>query len=348
MGNSWTMSDAIKPAHARSITIDCLRGFSILWVLFYHLGGSPVFGRGNYGVLLFFIISGYCISFSADTSKGAWHFYSKRLGRLLPALVICAFLTTAFKAIAPNLIEASRLSTWSDFAYALIALPTLSFMRLDHPFPDGAYWSLQTEFFFYFIFAGLMATGLRQGMLLRGLCVVAVYHTSTTSIGTVMFDYLPFFIAGIGVAAAREGRLKDAAIGIGVAFALDLYQLRFHMYQPSIPVSGARTLMLWAGTAAVWFAASWELKPGWARSLLLPISWIGLISYPLYLIHQDVGIMLINLGLPRLVVIAAVMLVAWLVYYFVERRTIKPLTNALANPSSLLRKEATVPVTSVR
>lgn len=339
-------SDATKPIHERSITIDCLRGFSVLWVLFYHLAGSSIFSRGNYGVLLFFIISGYCISFSAGTSQGAWHFYSKRLGRLLPALVICAFLTTAFKAIAPNLIEASRLSTWSDFAYALIALPTLSFMRLDHPFPDGAYWSLQTEFFFYFIFAGLMATGLRQGMLLRGLCVVAVYHTLATSIGTVMFDYLPFFIAGIGVAAAREGRSKDAAIGIFVAFALDLYQLKFHMYQPSIAVSGARSLMLWAGTAAVWFAASYEVKSGWVRSILRPLSWIGLISYPLYLIHQDVGLMLISLGLPRPLAIVALVIVAWLVYYFVERRMIKPLSNALANPSSVLRKEATIPVTS--
>jgi peptidoglycan/LPS O-acetylase OafA/YrhL len=44
-----------------------------------------VFSKGTDGVLLFFMISGYCIALSAASSTSCWHFYAKRLGRLLPA-----------------------------------------------------------------------------------------------------------------------------------------------------------------------------------------------------------------------------------------------------------------------
>lgn len=68
----------------RSPTIDYLRAISILWVLFYHLVPLKFFGKGTFGVLLFFMISGYCIALSAASSTSCWHFYAKRLGRLLP------------------------------------------------------------------------------------------------------------------------------------------------------------------------------------------------------------------------------------------------------------------------
>ena len=265
--------------HARSISIDCLRGFAVLWVLLYHLSGYHLFMRtGVYGVLLFFIISGYCISISAASSNSAWHFYSKRLGRLLPALVVCGFLTTALKAYAPELTEPSKVTSWFDFAYSLIALPTLNLLRIDYLFPDGAYWSLQTEFYFYFIYACLLGVGLNAQQLLRCLCVVAAFHTITTSIATVMITYLPFFIAGVSVAAARDGRYRDAAFGFVVAAAIDLYELKFHMIQPSIPVSPTRTFVLWGGAAAVWLAASFDIRSGWAKRMVSPLWLIGRIT----------------------------------------------------------------------
>ena len=39
---------------------------------------------GTDGVLLFFMISGYCIALSAASSTSCWHFYAKRLGRCCP------------------------------------------------------------------------------------------------------------------------------------------------------------------------------------------------------------------------------------------------------------------------
>ncbi|WP_454647107.1 acyltransferase family protein [Bradyrhizobium liaoningense] len=123
----------------RSVGIDCLRAISIIWVLLYHFTPLQVFNRDTFGVLLFFIISGYCIAFSVETSQSAWHFYAKRLGRLLPALIVCGLLTTLFKHVMSNLVEPGREVTWFDYAYTLISLPTLNVLHVDHHLPDGAY-----------------------------------------------------------------------------------------------------------------------------------------------------------------------------------------------------------------
>ncbi|TFV67429.1 acyltransferase [Bradyrhizobium frederickii] len=126
----------------RSIGIDCLRAIAILWVVAYHFVPLSIFSKGTYGVLLFFAVSGYCISFSASSSKSAWDFYAKRLGRLLPALIFATLLITAIKHLFPQFIEASRIPTWFDAFYTLFALPTLHILKIDLIYPDGAFWSL--------------------------------------------------------------------------------------------------------------------------------------------------------------------------------------------------------------
>ncbi|HVX78239.1 MAG TPA: acyltransferase [Bradyrhizobium sp.] len=324
-------------ASNRSVAIDCLRGVAVLWVVEYHFYKLSIFHLGTYGVLLFFIISGYCISISMEGSKSAWHFYAKRLGRLLPALIVCGFITTAFKHIAPWLTEPNRLLPWWQYAYSIILLPTLSFFRVDSGFPDGAYWSLLVEFQFYFLCAAIMLIGLREH-LIPILCVLVVFRTLTTSIADATpNDFLPFFIAGASVAALAEGRAREATIGFVVAIAVDLYHLYFHFPQPSVPIVLSRTITLWGGTLGVYLASRLHV-PAKLAPLLLPLSLVGLISYPLYLIHQDVGAMILALLYPggapvyaeTILVPAALITVSWLIYFFVERNAIKPLTSFLA------------------
>lgn len=327
-------------ARDRSIAIDCLRAIAIIWVLEYHFVPSPLFKYGIYGVLLFFIVSGYCISFSAETSRSAWHFFTKRLGRLWPGLFVCGLLTTAFKHYAPALTDPERLLSWWNFCYTMFALPTLSFLRIDNRFPDGAYWSLVVEFQFYAIYFAIMAIGLRKHVL-PVLCIFVMFRSVTTGASQNGFnDLFPFFVAGMSIAAMVQGRTREALFGLAFAILTDLYDLRFHFFQPSAPIAASRTIMLWIGTAAMYWAAT--CKPTRiVDKLLTPLSFIGLISYPLYLIHQDIGNMILKwAGIPpvtegsalyiRAIGIPGLMaFIAWLVYWFVERNTIKPLTAFL-------------------
>jgi peptidoglycan/LPS O-acetylase OafA/YrhL len=151
--------------------------------------------------LLFFIISGYCIAGSASTSQSAWHFYAKRLGRLLPALVVCSFISTAAKQACPHLIEASRIPWWFDMAYTWIALPTLNILKVSYIRPDGAYWSLNVEFQFYLLYFSIMLVGLRKYVLEIVCGWVAVAGLIAQPGELRSLDFFPFFVAGLSVAA---------------------------------------------------------------------------------------------------------------------------------------------------
>ncbi|MFK4533984.1 peptidoglycan/LPS O-acetylase OafA/YrhL [Bradyrhizobium ottawaense] len=340
-GRSWkqlqTTGRNLKHDH-RSVGIDCLRAVAIIWVLLYHFVPVSLFNRGTHGVLLFFIISGYCISFSAETSRSAWHFYCKRVGRLLPALVVCGFLTTAFKHATPELIEPSRLVSWRDYAYTLVALPTLNVLRIDFAPPDWAYWSLFVEFQFYALCAAILALGLRK-FLLPAVCAYCLARFALSSPSTLYTnDFFAFFIAGLSVASLAGGNPKQALFGLATALFLECAHQFLHYQQPSIPMEGWRLLTLSLGTLAVFLASRYE-----APKFLRPAAFIGLISYPLYLIHQDVGHMIlhalhigddrpIDLLLRAVALPVFLGMIAWLTYFCIERRSIKPLTTFLQNP----------------
>ncbi len=209
---------------------------------------------------------------------------------------------------------------------------------------------MQIEFQFYLFCFMMMALGLKQ-RLLALLCVVTIFRTLTTSTDySTSNDFFPFFIAGMSVAALIRGRSREAIMGIVVAFSLELYHLYFNVKQPSVAIEMYRSLLLWSGTAAVYLAARYDhvlLRS--FRALAVPLAFIGVISYPLYLLHQDIGNMILHLAhigrdhrsalLIRAVVLPGFLIgIAWLVYALVERPTIKPLTAFLTHPLAWLRQ----------
>ncbi|MBH5371736.1 acyltransferase family protein [Bradyrhizobium glycinis] len=313
----------------RSLGIDCLRGVAILWVVSYHYLNVPA---GTDGVLLFFAISGYCISFSADSSKTAWEFYAKRLGRLLPALAVAVLFITAAKHAFPDLIDASRIPSWFDALYTLVALPTLNVANLQYVRPDGAFWSLEVEFQFYALCAVLIAVGLRKH-LLPAICIYCfVRFLLSNPANPYSNNFLSFFIAGLSVATYRKGGVTLAAIGILAACLLEISHVLLGYKEPSAPIGWSRFAVLLMSTTAL-FAASQYRAP----ALLKPVALVGLVSYPLYLLHQDLGAMLFawwNVApsdVPaRGTGILLFIIAAYVVYACVERPWMKPVTDALS------------------
>lgn len=331
----------------RSVSIDCLRAIAILWVLLYHFSGFSIFSKGTFGVLLFFIISGYCIAFSIETSETAWHFYAKRVGRLFPALMVCGFITTMFKYLAPEIVEPGREMNWPSYFYMPFGLSTLNILQKHYMLPDGAYWSLVVEFQFYAFCFLMMAIGLRR-RLIPILTVVIIFRTLTTShdFPTSSNDFFPFFLAGMSAAALVRGRTRQGIVGIAAAFVLELYHLKLGIKQPSAGIEIYRSLLLWVGTALVYLSGRYDhLLPRRFRVL----GFAGVISYPLYLIHQDVGNMILSwahvgvettsdLLIRSFVLPLFLMLLAWLVYAVVEKNTIKPLIALLSNPLTWIQQ----------
>ncbi|WP_283810155.1 acyltransferase [Bradyrhizobium sp. LVM 105] len=316
----------------RSIGIDCLRAIAILWVVAYHFVPLSIFSKGTYGVLLFFAVSGYCISFSASSSKSAWDFYAKRLGRLLPALIFATLLITAIKHLFPQFIEANRIPTWFHAFYTLFALPTLHILKINLIYPDGAFWSLDIEFQFYLLCALLIAVGLRK-YLLPAICIWCLIRFALSSPkNPYSNDFFAFFIAGLSVASYAAGHRMQALFGTAVALFLEAGHLLLSYQQPSVPIETSRFAMLAFSIAAVFVAAQCK-----APRFLNPLAFVGLVSYPLYLLHQDLGHMALAwLDVPysdrlvptliRALIVPPILVgVGALVYFYVE----KPLTGRL-------------------
>ena len=347
-------NDMLAATNARDIAIDSLRGLSILAVLLYHYvgyegaGGAywPPASYGNYGVMLFFMISGYCIMLSADSSRSPWHFWSKRLGRLMPALLICGALTTVLKQVLP--VASDRYVTWGDFGATLLALPTLNLAGIDYRPPDGAYWSLIAEFQFYALVVLLMLLGARRYMLEALLAlealVLAVASVQQLNLSMV-FVYLPAFIVRVAfkrlVDTAGNSR-RSGWIGLAGSLLAMLIGAALSVSDPSMPVGFSYVVAFFFCTGLFGlalhrqFGASSGVFAGSVRGASL----LGVVSYPLYLLHQDIGQMLHELlakdaGLSydyflRLFLIPGAMIVlAALVYHFVERPFIRPLTRLL-------------------
>ena len=80
--------------------LDGLRAIAIIAVILYHMFPFTIKG-GFLGVSLFFVLSGFLLSVSAESLRkkrkfSISGFYKKRLIRIYPALVVCIFVTTGF------------------------------------------------------------------------------------------------------------------------------------------------------------------------------------------------------------------------------------------------------------
>jgi peptidoglycan/LPS O-acetylase OafA/YrhL len=321
--------------HERSIGIDCLRALAILSVMGYHYRPLSIFAFGLYGVALFFVISGYCIAFSVNSSSNGWDFYSKRLGRLLPAMIVCGFVTVLIKHLFPYLTTPDHLASWLGAAKSVFSLVTLNAFDLNWDYPDGAYWSLAIEFQFYALCAILMLMGLRRYLLLA-VCTWSAFRLAISDPHIIYSNnFFPFFIAGMSIASYQSGQKGAALIGLSVAAIIDFAHLFLRYPEPSMPSGLERSEALWISSALVFLAATYQ-SPKWLK----PVAFVGLISYPMYLLHQDLGNMLLTwLQIPasgaeaivmRLVAVPGlVILAAAMVFYLVERRSVKPLTAAL-------------------
>jgi peptidoglycan/LPS O-acetylase OafA/YrhL len=315
----------------RDSAIDALRGIAILLVLAYHyttrFSGDytgmeeafPNLGIGRAGVFLFFVISGYCIAMTAERSGSVQHFWLRRFTRLQPALMACILLTIAIVGLLglPGR-EASLATGLSNAAWIPLFTPS--------QLVDGAYWSILVEVKFYFIF-GLLFYLLPKAGLLPFLAFTAIgaalhvfgigaghqawiYPFRSVSESYLLFPYSLFFLVGIAA------RLSSPIVRVAVTAAC--IATMFYL-------AGFSVLFAWAAGVTLLGAVGLQLRN--AR-VWKPLVFIGFISYPLYLLHQNIGLAiiraldpLIHSGLLRIVIATAiVILLAGAVSWSVEHR----------------------------
>src|SRR3546814_4454271 len=109
------------PASERNLGIDLLRVFLVGLVMFSHYGLTRGFILGGtHGVVIFFMVSGYCMQYSVQGRNGG-RFLEVRLWRLVPTLVLCATLTSGFEWLLPEVLP-QRLQTVKDYVANVLCL----------------------------------------------------------------------------------------------------------------------------------------------------------------------------------------------------------------------------------
>jgi peptidoglycan/LPS O-acetylase OafA/YrhL len=213
------------------------------------------------------------------------------------------------------------------------------------PSVDTVYWTLWSELQFYLLFSLVLWRGLTRQRVVA-FCLVwtlvslagAVIPMSPQLKLVLGVDTAPFFIAGIALFLIhRFGPAPLLWAILGGSWALGLWRL----------APAAADFIRYGGHVISWFGVILGVMAIFAVMASVAMGWLswvrgrwltvaGALTYPLYLLHQEIGYALIErlhgrvAKWPLVLALVVVMLVAaWLVHRLVERPVAPPLRRGL-------------------
>jgi peptidoglycan/LPS O-acetylase OafA/YrhL len=333
--------------------VDGLRAIAVLSVVIFH--AFPEYLRGGYvGVDIFFVISGYLISgiilASLDEGRFSYRdFYSRRIKRIFPALLLVLATSGLFGWLGLMPDEFSQLGKHIAAGAAFIA--NFAFQADIGYFDNAAaskpllhLWSLAVEEQFYIVWPMLLLLcWKRQWQVLSVIAVAAVisffiglYGAYTDPSKTFFSPLARFWELMIGGLLAYLSQRKSEVLkpfaDVRSIVGLLLLAIAITFIDDSHPFPGAMALVPTLGAFLLISAGPAALINRYVLSNKALV-WIGLISYPLYLWHWPL------LAFARIVdgvapdtayklkAIGISILLAALTFYFVER----PVRNGANN-----------------
>ncbi|NWA24925.1 acyltransferase [Pseudomonas gingeri] len=326
----------------RNPRIDLIRGVSIFLVLLHHfniayhlndttladvLGWDAVRAvarNGNYGVTMFFVISGYLITSNAHrrwpglVGISARAFYGMRIARIVPCLLLLVVIVNVL-ALGGVAIFQNNMSAGTPVSFWTVNLASLTFWmnvlisaRGWVNYPLGVLWSLSVEEVFYLTFPILCRLLQRESRLLAfwGMIIIAAPLYRFTHQGDeegFLYDYFACF-DGIAIGcctALLAGRMPLYGSVAKILQALTLGAMAFlYLYWPigQSNVFGVTAMAL--GTAVLLLGAHHHPSGSDLQHtrLLAGLGWLGRLSYELYLFHLIVLGAMRTIFPPRVVV----------------------------------------------
>jgi peptidoglycan/LPS O-acetylase OafA/YrhL len=303
---------------SKHVPLDSLTGLrfvAALGVVFEHLvynfGGipllAPVAGLGYLGVVFFFVLSGFVLTWSRRPSDGPKAFYQRRFARIYP-LYLAAMIPGVLLAV----LGGDPMS-WPGAALNVLGVQSWWPARWTiglSPNPVG--WTIACEVFFYAAFPFLVRPISRLGV--RGLLVLLAssYATMAVALGVGLFVLddtvverifyalpaynLGFFLVGIVLARLVElGAWPSVPLAVPVgAVALSVGLLvvvpSSHGVGPVVVIAPVVELLALPSLVAVIASAAQsdiDGRPSVFRSAVFVE--LGVWSYALYITHWQLG-----------------------------------------------------------
>jgi peptidoglycan/LPS O-acetylase OafA/YrhL len=358
----------------RLFFMDGLRGVAIAAIVLFHayarwpalypygyrFADLPFLNTRTAGVNLFFMISGFVILMSLRRCQSYGAFLERRWLRLFPAMLLCSLLVIATAPFLPER-PAGAVRFW-DILPGLTFIGDQGFVRplwlwlspllgyVPHSL-EGVFWSLYIEVKFYILFGGaFFLLGERRAiamlLFLFTMNLLLLNATINEALAPLLaatrldeiaaffrFDTYGFFGAGALLCIAHETSKKTylfSAMAIGALAILSL---------PGLWLVNLTLLALICGAVE-----SPRLQRLLTNRILI---FLGFVSYPLYLLHENILVALtIKLGkaipalpdvLLPLLPITGVIGLAWLIAAvgepFLKRALATNPINALSTAS---------------
>ncbi|MBI1425229.1 MAG: acyltransferase family protein [Gammaproteobacteria bacterium] len=328
--------------------LDAFRGLAALSVVLFHyttlynerIGYDAklpfYFPYGGYGVNLFFMISGFVIFLTLKRCRHHTDFIVSRFSRIYPSY----WLAVIFTATVVNAYTLTSLHrTTSEIALNLTMLQGYTEVR----HVDGVYWTLSYELLFYtfmyliyrFKFLNRITSIIFIWLSLQLASILIERYTGWFPWKITLFfilGYIHLFAAGILFLKLYEGE-KNNSIYLLLLYCLLIQWVKGDNIE-SIFVSAFFVLFMF-------------FVNGWVKFIAIrPLLFLGAISYPLYLIHQNIGYVLIN-ALQKnhlsavssmTITLITILLASTVITYYIEKPSMKYLRIRLHN---LLNKETT-------
>ncbi len=308
--------------------LDYIRGISAIFIMLYHYTTRYMDAEashkglwwGCWAVAAFFMLSGFLTDITVNENTSAATFMKKRVIRLYPvywvgiaatSVVTLCYSRESFIGIKDTLINCTM------FQGFLKGIRNV----------DGAYWTLRYELMFYIIIALLLFIGLYKYIYKLSFCYLIVIATldfvnasriiPIPHVINSVFDIIlissqaHLFLLGMSIAAVVRNR-NNVLPYINILLCLFLnFERR----------GAANELFVLVVAALIFAAADNEFEFKYDRTLVTLAS----VSYPLYLMHQNIGFVIIDqlrgtVGYPAGVFAASVTMVAaaWLVHTYIE------------------------------
>lgn len=310
-------AQAAPASDARLPGLDGLRAISVVWVVMFHLSHhqhalgtgwlAGVAHAGHFGVSVFFVISGFLITWlllREERRTGTTNlsqFYLRRAFRILPAALFHLACVAVFMALMGRSSSALQ---WIAcvFFFRNFALPAPA-EGADGGILTAHFWSLSVEEQFY-LFWPLVLRWLPGKWRLPVTCVgflvapfwkqCLIWHFGIGNLNYFRTDlHYHFILAGAALALARESHARDSLftrkwpgplVFICVSIGLALLWTGLPWRPVHVVLGG------WWPAMAAALAIKWAVDGGdsVAHRMLncRPMVWIGQLSYSIYLWQQ--------------------------------------------------------------
>ena len=347
-------------ANLSSKGIYVVRGIAALLVLFLHITSilipqkvwidqtgplkyfMPWLFRGEVGVGVFIFLSGFLLTLNIPKSGLEWsRFYLRRFSRIYPVYGLLLLVS----------ISTSRLWDFHGFLNALFLLPNFPGTLWPAPWLSTA-WSLGVEWTLYLLFPFFLFS-IRsrpwniyllilflEFMIFFGHSIGTDFHTLVY--GSILGRAIEFMLGM--VLALNINKLKSLRTIQFVYLLLTTFTI-FHIWCLWYLQSGGSTsesyLRMVQPFAESLFGLTliliFQIPTNWfINSLLTPIAFVGVISYPLYLTHLVVldginkysaarpeSVLYGNIGLQSLLIVLGSLILAWIIHESIEKPGMK-------------------------